>query len=198
VTAVTLIDYGAGNLRSLRAAFERLGAAVETTSDAVRVRRARMLVLPGVGAAGPAMAALTEGGLAEAIGASTAPLLGVCLGMQLLFERSLEGDVACLGLLAGSVEPITWAPQVPHMGWNDVEPAADHPLASALPAVCYFAHSYAVSPAGERRVVVAETEVGGRAVPSVVADGRVAGVQFHPEKSGPAGARFLTRCLSRV
>ncbi|MDX6496099.1 MAG: imidazole glycerol-phosphate synthase subunit HisH [Gaiellales bacterium] len=195
MTRVTLIDYGAGNLRSLRAAFERLGAAVETTSDAVRVRRARMLVLPGVGAAGPAMAALTEGGLAEAIGASTAPLLGVCLGMQLLFERSLEGDVACLGLLAGSVEPITWAPQVPHMGWNDVEPAADHPLASALPAVCYFAHSYAVSPGGERRVVVAETEVGGRAVPSVVADGRVAGVQFHPEKSGPAGRALLQEWL---
>jgi glutamine amidotransferase len=195
VTRVTLIDYGAGNLRSLRAAFERLGAAVETTSDAVRVRRARMLVLPGVGAAGPAMAALTEGGLAEAIGASTAPLLGVCLGMQLLFERSLEGDVACLGLLAGSVEPITWAPQVPHMGWNDVEPAADHALASALPAVCYFAHSYAVSPGGERRVVVAETEIGGRAVPSVVADGRVAGVQFHPEKSGPAGRALLQEWL---
>jgi imidazole glycerol-phosphate synthase subunit HisH len=195
VTRVTLIDYGAGNLRSLRAAFERLGAAVETTSDAVRVRRARMLVLPGVGAAGPAMAALTEGGLAEAIGASTAPLLGVCLGMQLLFERSLEGDVACLGLLAGRVEPITWAPQVPHMGWNDVEPAADHALASALPAVCYFAHSYAVSPSGERRVVVAETEIGGRAVPSVVADGRVAGVQFHPEKSGPAGRALLQEWL---
>jgi glutamine amidotransferase len=195
VTRVTLIDYGAGNLRSLRAAFERLGAAVETTSDAVRVQRARMLVLPGVGAAGPAMAALTEGGLAEAIGASTAPLLGVCLGMQLLFERSLEGDVACLGLLAGNVEPITWAPQIPHMGWNDVEPAADHPLASALPAVCYFAHSYAVSPGGERRVVVAETEVGGRAVPSVVADGRVAGVQFHPEKSGPAGRALLQEWL---
>ena len=195
MTRVTLIDYGAGNLRSLRAAFERLGAAVETTSDAVRVQRARMLVLPGVGAAGPAMAALTEGGLAEAIGASTAPLLGVCLGMQLLYERSLEGEVACHGLLAGSVEPITWAPQVPHMGWNDVEPAADHPLASALPAVCYFAHSYAVSPGGERRVVVAETDVGGRAVPSVVADGRVAGVQFHPEKSGPAGRALLQEWL---
>ena len=110
--------------------------------------------------------------------------------MQLLFERSLEGDVACLGLLAGSVEPITWAPQVPHMGWNDVEPAADHALASALPAVCYFAHSYAVSPRGERRVVVAETEIGGRAVPSVVADGRVAGraVPSREERPGRPGA----------
>ena len=191
---VTLIDYGAGNLRSLRAAFERLGAAVETTSDAGRVRRAQLLVLPGVGAAGPAMAALTEDGLAEAIGAAAAPLLGVCLGMQLLFERSLEGEVACLGLLAGSVEPITWAPRVPHMGWNDVQPASDHALAAALPAVCYFAHSYAVSP-GDRRVVVAETEVGGRAVPSVIADGRVAGVQFHPEKSGPAGRALLQEWL---
>ena len=194
MTRVTLIDYGAGNLRSLRAAFERLGADVETTSDAARVRHAQLLVLPGVGAAGPAMAALAEGGLAEAIGAAEAPLLGVCLGMQLLFERSFEGDVACLGLLAGSVVPITWAPRVPHMGWNDVLPAGDHTLASALPAVCYFAHSYAVSP-GDRGVVVAETEVGGRALPSVVADGRVAGVQFHPEKSGPAGRSLLQQWL---
>jgi glutamine amidotransferase len=140
------------------------------------------------------MAALTEGGLADAIGAAAAPLLGVCLGMQLLFEHSLEGDTVCLGLLAGGVEPMTWAPQVPHMGWNDVQPANDHSLASALPAVCYFAHSYAVSP-DDRSVVVAETEVGGRSVPSVIADGRVAGVQFHPEKSGPAGRALLEEWL---
>jgi glutamine amidotransferase len=195
VTAVTLIDYGAGNLRSLRAAFERLGATVETTADADRVRRAQRLVLPGVGAAAPAMAALAASGLSQAIAKAEAPLLGVCLGMQLLFERSLEGDVECLGLLEGSVEPITWAAQVPHMGWNDVEPAGDHALAATLPAVCYFAHSYAVAPRGDSGVVVARTEIGGRSVPSVVAAGRVAGVQFHPEKSGPAGRALLTGWL---
>jgi imidazole glycerol-phosphate synthase subunit HisH len=195
MTTVTLIDYGAGNLRSLRAAFERLGATVETTADADRVRRAERLVLPGVGAAAPAMAALAGSGLSQAIAEASAPLLGVCLGMQLLFQRSLEGDVECLGLLEGSVEPITWAAQVPHMGWNDVEPRGDHALAAALPAVCYFAHSYAVAPRGDDRVVVARTEIGGRSVPSVVAAGRVAGVQFHPEKSGSAGRALLTAWL---
>ncbi len=192
---VTLIDYGAGNLRSLRSAFERLGATVETTSDAGRVRRAQLLVLPGVGAAGPAMAALTEGGLADAIGvAAAAPCSASASACSFCSNAACEGDTACLGLLAGSVEPITWAPQVPHMGWNDVQPANDHSLASALPAVCYFAHSYAVSPA-DQSVVVAETELGGRSVPSVIADGRVAGVQFHPEKSGPAGRALLQEWL---
>jgi glutamine amidotransferase len=192
---VTLIDHGAGNLRSLRAAFERIGTSVETTSDADRVRDAELLVLPGVGAAGPAMAALAASGLVEAIADSTAPLLGVCLGMQLLFQHSLEGDVACLGLLDGSVEPITWAAQVPHMGWNDVEPTGSHALAAPLPAVCYFAHSFAVTTNGDRAAVVAETRIGGRPVPSVVAKGRSAGVQFHPEKSGPAGRAVLEAWL---
>jgi imidazole glycerol-phosphate synthase subunit HisH len=195
VRRVTLIDYGAGNLRSLRAAFERIGAAVETTSDAARVANAELLVLPGVGAAGPAMTALSRDGLAGAIAATSAPLLGVCLGMQLLFESSMEGDVACLGLLAGRVEPITWAPQVPHMGWNDVEPTGRHAFSAALPGTCYFAHSYAVFPTDDG-TVVARTEVGGRAVASVVAAGRVAGVQFHPEKSGAAGRALLEEWLS--
>ena len=106
MTEVTLIDYGAGNLRSLRAAFERLGATVEVTGEPGAVATAARLVLPGVGAAGPAMEALRERGLDEAILGSSAPLLGVCLGMQLLFERSDEGDVACLGLLPGRVEPL--------------------------------------------------------------------------------------------
>ncbi len=195
MTRVTLIDHGAGNLRSLRAAFERIGVAVETTSDADRVRDAELLVLPGVGAARPAMTARAAAGLVDAIADTTAPLLGVCLGMQLLFQHSLEGDVACLGLLDGSVEPITWATQVPHMGWNDVEPTCGHALAVPLPAVCYFAHSFAVTTNGDRGAVVAETRIGGRPVPSVVAKGRAAGVQFHPEKSGPAGRAVLEAWL---
>lgn len=187
MTEVTLIDYGAGNLRSLRAAFERLGATVRVSGDAAEVAGAERLVLPGVGAAGPAMRALRDRGLDAAIGSSSAPLLGVCLGMQLLFERSDEGDVECLGLLPGSVQPIDWAERVPHMGWNDV-------LGEEQPAVCYFAHSYAV--ACEDDVVVGRTPIDGREVPAVVRSGRLQGVQFHPEKSAADGRRTLERWLA--
>ena len=191
---VTLIDHGAGNLRSLRAAFERLGAEVEVTADADRVARAERVVLPGVGAAAPAMETLARTGMADALREAPS-LLGVCLGMQLLFERSAEGDVACLGLLPGTVERIGWAERLPHMGWNDVVAACPSTLDAALPAVCYFAHSYAVVP-GDAAVVAAETEISGRPVASAVASGRVAGVQFHPEKSGPAGRRMLEAWLA--
>ena len=187
MTVVTLIDYGAGNLRSLRAAFERLGASVRVTGDAATVAGADRLVLPGVGAAGPAMRALRERELDEAVRASSAPLLGVCLGMQLLFEESDEGGVDCLGLLRGRVQPIDWAERVPHMGWNDV--VGDGP-----PAVCYFAHSYAV--ACEDDVVAGRTPVDGRSVPTVVRSGRLEGVQFHPEKSAGDGRRMLERWLA--
>jgi imidazole glycerol-phosphate synthase subunit HisH len=187
MTAVTLIDYGAGNLRSLRAAFERLGATVHVTGEAGDVSAAGRLVLPGVGAAGPAMAALRARGLDAAIRESTAPLLGVCLGMQLLFERSHEGGVECLGLLAGEVLPIDWAERVPHMGWNDV-------VGDAERAVCYFAHSYAV--ACDDDVVAGRTPIDGREVPTVVGAGRLHGVQFHPEKSAADGRRMLERWLA--
>jgi glutamine amidotransferase len=186
LTAVTLIDYGAGNLRSLRAAFERLGARVRLTGDAECVAAAERLVLPGVGAAAPAMAALRSRGLDGAIRASEAPLLGVCLGMQLLFERSEEGGVECLGLLPGEVRPIDWADRVPHMGWNDV--------VGGEPAVCYFAHSYAV--ACDDDVVAGRTPIDGREVPTVVRSGRLEGVQFHPEKSAGDGRRMLERWLA--
>ena len=191
---VTLIDHGAGNLRSLRAAFERLGADVEVTADAGRVAAAERVVLPGVGAEAPAMRTLARTGMADAL-REPPSLLGVCLGMQLLFEQSAEGDVACLGLLPGTVERIGWAERLPHMGWNDVVATGDGPLRPALPAVCYFAHSYAVAPS-DPAVVAAETDIGGRAVPSAVASGRVAGVQFHPEKSGPVGRRMLEAWLA--
>jgi imidazole glycerol-phosphate synthase subunit HisH len=187
VTDVTLIDYGAGNLRSLRAAFERLGAGVCVTGDPKAVAAAQRLVLPGVGAAGPAMAALTERGLDEAIRGSRAPLLGVCLGMQLLFERSDEGGVDCLGLLPGRVRAIDWAERVPHMGWNDV-------VGDDGDAVCYFAHSYAV--ACDDDSVAGRTPIDGRDVPTVVRAGRLHGVQFHPEKSAADGRRMLERWLA--
>jgi glutamine amidotransferase len=160
---------------------------VSVTGDAGAVAAAERLVLPGVGAAGPAMAALRDRGLDRALAGSAAPLLGVCLGMQLLFERSDEGDTPCLGLLPGRVVPIDWAAQVPHMGWNDV-------IGNGDPAVCYFAHSYAVD--CEDDVVAARTPIDGREVPAVVRSGRLEGVQFHPEKSAADGRRILEGWLA--
>lgn len=157
------------------------------SGDPAVVAGAERLVLPGVGAAGPAMTALRGRGLDRAVAASGAPLLGVCLGMQLLFGHSDEGDVDCLALLAGNVIAIDWAERVPHMGWNDV--VGDGP-----PAVCYFAHSFAVD--CDDRLVAARTEIGGREVPTVVRSGRLSGVQFHPEKSASDGGRVLERWLA--
>ena len=200
MSAVTVVDYGAGNLRSLRAALERLGTDVRVTSDPADVEGAAIVVVPGVGAAGPAMRRLESTGLAEAIRGAAgrgAGVVGICLGLQLFFDRSEEGDTACLGLLPGAVRRIDWAGTVPHMGWNDVSPAGGDALAGALPAVCYFAHTYVAEPA-DGSDVVATTELDGRPFASAVARGRVAAVQFHPERSGPAGRALLAVLLRRA
>jgi imidazole glycerol-phosphate synthase subunit HisH len=197
VTDVCVVDYGAGNLRSLRTGLERAGAEVTVTDDPARVAAAGRVLVPGVGAAGAAMAALERRGLAGAIrdaAAAGAYVFGICLGLQLLFEASDEDDVPCLGLLPGRAVAMGFADRVPHMGWNDVTPQADHPLARVLPAVCYFAHSYAVEPA-EADAVLGTTELGGHPFVSVAGAGRVAGTQFHPEKSGPAGCELLQAFL---
>jgi glutamine amidotransferase len=197
VTAVCVVDYGAGNLRSLRTGLERAGAEVTVTDDAGRVAAAARVLVPGVGAAGAAMGALERRGLVSAIrGAATAGayVFGICLGLQLLFEASDEDGVPCLGLLPGRAVAMDFAGRLPHMGWNDVTPRADHPLAEPLPAVCYFAHSYAVEPASADAVLGA-TELDGRTFASVAGAGRVAGMQFHPEKSGPAGRELLRAFL---
>jgi glutamine amidotransferase len=199
VSAVTVVDHGAGNLRSLRAALERLGEDVRITSDPSAVEAAPVVVVPGVGAAGPAMERLRVTGLAGAIrtaAAGGANVVGICLGLQLLFDRSDEGDTECLGLLPGAVRRIDWAGTVPHMGWNDVTPAGGDALADALPAVCYFAHTYVAEPE-DGRDVLATTELDGRTFASAVARGRVAAVQFHPERSGPAGRALLAALLRR-
>jgi imidazole glycerol-phosphate synthase subunit HisH len=200
VSAVTVVDYGAGNLRSLRAALERLGTDVRVTSNPADVEGAAIVVVPGVGAAGPAMRRLESTGLADAIRGAAgrgASVVGICLGLQLFFDRSEEGDTACLGLLPGAVRRIDWAGTVPHMGWNDVSPAGGDALAGALPAVCYFAHTYVAEPA-DGSDVVATTELDGRPFASAVARGRVAAVQFHPERSGPAGRALLAALLRRA
>lgn len=197
MSGVCVVDYGAGNLRSLRHGLERAGAAVTVTSDPNLVAAAERLLVPGVGAAGAAMAALERRELAPAIRSAAAAgsfVFGICLGMQLLFESSDEGSVECLGLLPGRVTAMTFAGRLPHMGWNDVMAADGHPLAAALPAVCYFAHSYAVEPAAAGDVV-ATTELDGRHFASMAGSGRVAGTQFHPEKSGPAGGALLRAFL---
>jgi glutamine amidotransferase len=156
-------------------------------------------MVPGQGAAGPAMDELRRRGLERAIRAAVdggAFLLGVCVGLQLLFERSAENDAEGFGFLPGRVERLEGVERLPHMGWNDVEPVGDrdHPVAAGLPAVAYFAHSYAVLDAGE--ATLATTEVDGRRFASLVGAGRVAGAQFHPERSSAAGAAMLRGFLA--
>jgi glutamine amidotransferase len=193
-----MVDYGAGNLRSLRAAFERAGAEVAVSDDPDRVASAELVIIPGVGQAAAAMEALRERDLVDAILAGLrggSHLFGVCVGMQLLFSRSEEGDTAGLGLLPGSATQLAGARRLPHMGWNDVEPTAQHPLTAAFPAPCYFAHSYAVQDAAPR-CLLASTPVERGGFASLVGEGRIAGAQFHPERSGAAGAEFLRAVVS--
>jgi glutamine amidotransferase len=197
MNGVVLVDYGAGNLRSLRAAFSRDGIDPAVSADPAVIEAAQLVVIPGVGAARPAMTALQAAGLDVAIRNAVdggAYLFGVCVGLQLLFERSDEDDVDCLGLLPGTVRRLIGARRLPHMGWNDVVPMSGHPLAAPFPATCYFAHSYAVSDA-PTDVVLASTSTEGGSFASVVARGSVAGAQFHPERSSGAGRQLLASVL---
>lgn len=194
---VVIVDHGAGNLRSLAGGIERAGGIAEISADARTVAAAARLVLPGVGSAAAAVAQMQVRGLIAAVREATAAgayLLGICLGMQLLFERSDEGGCDCLGLLPGRVAAIDWADRVPHMGWNDVRPLVSHPLTANLPAVCYFAHSFAARPA-DGADVLATTDLESGTLPSLVGRGRIAGAQFHPERSGPAGGALLRAFL---
>jgi glutamine amidotransferase len=194
---VVLLDSGGANLGSVQAAFGRLGVEAPVTSDWNTIRDATHVVLPGVGAATVCMAKLRENGLDRLIPRLTQPLIGICVGMQLLFERSEEGRTECLGLLEGDVRLLPEGPgtRVPHMGWNrlEVPPGTTHPLVAGLDhAWVYFVHSYA---AGTSSDTIAATTHG---VPfsAMVAKGPVMGAQFHPERSSAAGARLLSNFLS--
>jgi glutamine amidotransferase len=193
MTSLAIVDAGYGNLDSICAAFNRLGTEPVLTADPALVERAERLVLPGVGSAGFAMERLAELGLIEALRRRTRPMLGICLGMQLMFERSDEGDRQCLGLLPGSVRCLDAAPgrPVPHMGWSRVEEAVDG-LGIAAGDYCYFAHSFACD---DTEATVARTTYG-RPFPAAVREGRLWGAQFHPERSARAGAAFLKAFLS--
>jgi glutamine amidotransferase len=192
---VAVADYGAGNLRSLCAALVRAGAEPFVTTDAAETRRAPLAVVAGVGHVASAAAGLARTGVDEALrerAAEGRPVLGICVGMQLLFEESEEGG-AGLGLLPGRVRRLE-ARRVPHMGWNTLTVRPGTQLLAGLDgADVYFAHSYAVQPA-EADVAVAEVDHDGPVV-AAVEQGALAGVQFHPERSGPAGARTLANAL---
>lgn len=194
---VTIVDYGVGNLRSVQKALEHSGKSVAIASDPAAIRAARRVLLPGVGAFGAAVQRLHETGLDEALRDAArdgTPLLGICLGMQLLLDQSHEkGDRDGLGLVSGEV--VRFAEnglKVPQIGWNTVTPNGS-PLLDGIPdgTMYYFAHSFYCRPA-EAGVVGGTTDYGGDYC-SVIAAGNIHGAQFHPEKSGRAGLEFLKR-----
>ena len=194
MTKLAIIDLGCGNIGSVAMAFRRLGAAPLVTSDPSSIAEASHVVLPGVGAAGFAMARIEALGLAPLLSSLTRPLLGICLGMQLLFERSEEEETRCLGILPGKVRKLEPAPcrPVPHMGWSRLSLRASEPGLEEGDYV-YFAHSFACSDSPHS---VAMAEYGGPITAAVRKDNYL-GVQFHPERSGKAGARLLQAFLEQ-
>jgi imidazole glycerol-phosphate synthase subunit HisH len=192
---IVLLDSGGANLGSVQAAFARLGHEAPVSSDWARIKAATHVVLPGVGAAAPAMATLRANGLDTLVGRLSQPLIGICIGMQLLYERSGEGGTECLGLLPGSVSrlPASEGIRVPHMGWNRLDVRdPSHPLVAGLDREwVYFVHSYAASPSAGTLANCMH----GQPFAAVVAEGRVMGAQFHPERSASAGARLLRNFL---
>ena len=194
---LAIVDYGMGNLRSVQKAFERLGHAAEVTRDPERIAAAPAVVLPGVGAFGACMTNLTALGLVEPVKRAIAagrPFLGICLGMQLLFDESEEfGPVAGLGILPGRVVRFTPDPtlKVPHMGWNSIRKLREAPVLFGIDdgAYVYFVHSYYPVPS-DQNLIATMTPYGQEFASSVVRD-NVFACQFHPEKSQEIGLRLL-------
>ena len=199
---VAIIDYGVGNLRSVEKAFAATGCEAIVSGDEDVLRAAERLVLPGVGAFGACMKALKRRGfdrLVQERAREGTPLLGVCVGMQLLFDESDEfGATAGLGLLRGRVRRFEGELVVPHVGWNRIHQKREHALFAGVAdgAFCYFVHSFYCEPEDDA-VVVGETEYGGRYA-SVVAERNVCGVQFHPEKSQDVGLKMLKNFGTRM
>jgi imidazole glycerol-phosphate synthase subunit HisH len=199
-----VVDYGAGNLVSIEQALTRVGADVAIALEPSALVRADALVVPGVGAAAPAMARLAAAGLVEPIRdwiAAGRPFLGICLGLQLLFEGSDEDDAVTLGAVAGRTVELVDPPTLPHIGWNQVERVRDHPAFAGIArdADFYFVHSYAGVPEGPdaETTILARTGHGASFV-SAIARANVLGVQFHPERSGVDGLRFLGNVVELV
>ncbi len=194
---IAIVDYKAGNLTSVKRALDYLGIPGEITADPAVVRCAERIVFPGVGHAGSAMAVLRERGLdaalREAFNKGT-PILGTCVGAQIILSHSEEGDTRCLDLIPGECvrfRPADPALKVPHMGWNDVTRVREHPVLGGIPdgAAFYFVHSYYLQPADPERVCA--TCEYGITFPAVIAYHNLIATQFHSEKSGPVGLAIL-------
>jgi len=198
--SVTIVDYHAGNLTSVLLAVEKLGHVARITSDPKEVGAASRLVFPGVGAAGAAMATLRSLGLDDAVARHAEagrPLLGICLGAQVILDYSAEDDTPCLGLICGRVERLQApaAAKVPHMGWNEVEQVRDHPVWQGIPdhSQFYFVHSYVPVPESPA-VTIGVTDYYGR-LTSALAQRNIVACQFHPERSGRIGLALLDNFL---
>jgi len=201
VCVIVIIDYQAGNLTSVVRSFRALGVEGEVTADPAAVAAAARIVFPGVGAAGKAMAILRELGLDQALKHSLqrgVPILGICLGAQIILEHSEENDTPCLGLLPGRTRALSRQPhlKIPHMGWNKVRFLRPHPVFAGLPqaAEYYFVHSYYPDPA-EKAMVLGVTEHGVE-FPSALGWRNLVATQFHPEKSGRFGLAILENFLA--
>jgi glutamine amidotransferase len=191
---IAIIDYGAGNLRSVANAITKLGYQPKITSDPSEMSKAQAVILPGVGAAGDTMASLKRLKLTNPIqqlATGGRPFLGVCVGLQILFTSTEEGGGhECLGIIPGRVRRLPSGLKIPHMGWNQVKQMVSHPVFEGIPdeANFYFVHSYYVAPE-DKSLVAGETEYGVRLC-SVIARGNLVATQFHPEKSGEMGLRL--------
>jgi imidazole glycerol phosphate synthase glutamine amidotransferase subunit len=198
---VAVVDYGAGNLVSIDQALTVAGARVRLAATGADIDGADLLVVPGVGAAAPAMERLHDGGFVAPILAWIAadrPFLGICLGLQLLFEGSDEDDAQTLGVLPGRTVRLERAPTLPHIGWNQVARRRPHAAFAGIAdgADFYFVHSYAGMPSGPDGQAAALADTGhGATFVSAVARGRLLGVQFHPERSGSDGLRLLANVV---
>ena len=192
---LAIIDSGGANIGSVTHALKRLGAEPVFTADAATIRSADRVLLPGVGAAGAAMARLNELGLVQCIRELQQPVLGICLGMQLLFEDSTEDDTQCLGIIPGTLKKLEPSEgiRVPHMGWNTITATNTDPLLSGLPekAWFYFVHSYC-APLGASTLASC---LHGESFAAIVRQGNFFGAQFHPERSARSGARLLANFL---
>ena len=199
---IGVIDHGAGNLVSIAQGLERAGGRVRTVTGPEGLDEIEAIVLPGVGVPGAAMARLTDAGLVETLQAWEAPLLGICVGLQLFFDSSDEDGKPCLGMDAGVVRRLVGAPLLPHIGWNDLHfpgggPARDRVFENIAPdATFYFVHSYAPVPE-DPSVVIAYASYPLPFAAAVRSGPRV-GVQFHPERSGKAGLQVLSNFVAEV
>jgi len=193
---LVIIDSGGANIASLRYAIERLGYTSQLTTDIQLIRNATHVILPGVGAAADCMGRLESAGLVDAVRNLQQPFLGICVGMQLLFESSEEGNVDCIGLLPGRVRrfPDTEGLPVPHMGWNNIEVVHPSPLLKDFTEqdYVYYVHSYC-APVGDNTLA---TTTYGEIFSAVVQRENIFGAQFHPERSASSGAKLIKNFLS--